>query len=1545
MSTFAQRAFGAVASVKSAFRHFGPIRVTIFGATLLSLFVVASSGLFLLDLRNRALAENERDLSNTTLIVARQIEQLFAAVEGVQKEIAADATFTGGLIRKDDTRDLSSHDIHIKLRDKAAGMPYIGSLIIIDDKGKLINFSRQWPIPRLSASDRGFFKAFQVNPKLTSYLSAPLNNRASGSEVLQFARKISGPDGSFLGLTVAAIELQYLQKQFSDISLEPGSGIALYRTDGLLLVRIPNVKTAIGQHFPGNAAVGLVSQIEHAVGVEANAIDGKLRMVAARRISGYPIVVATTRTMDVVLAGWEHTEKYLIFIVALTVIAIVAFVILFIRLFRNYQALVRVRAERKIAQKLRDQGLQFEVALNNMSQGVVMFDASASISVCNERYVHMYGLSLDVVKPGLTLLELVKHRKASGSFKGDPEEYCAQILDTVAEGQETSYVQETSDGRAINVVHRPKADGGWVVTHEDITEQRKLERERDYNRKFLDLIIDSVPSTIVVKNAHDLRYALINRAAESLYGLTRGEMLGKTAHDILPKASADYVTDLDKASLQASQQTTISEHTLEMPDGDRRVVMSKKLCIRGEDGEPKYILVVVDDITAERATKDKLNQQKLQLDAALANMSQGLIMFDSSERVIVFNQRYLEIAGLPEGFMQPGRTLREILEFRAQHGSFSRDIDEYRQELLKDMADGNITTFTIEDSDGRSSRVINVPMANGGWVATHEDVTEKVRAEKVNEQQKRQLDAALANMSQGLCMFDASQRLIVCNKQYAELYRLTDQDTKPNTALRTILERRVARGTSPEDRERYISERIQEVTAKKPTTTVFHLRDGRYVSVVHRPLADGGWVATHEDVTEAKRREESFRLLFEDNPVPMWITDLETLRFVAVNDAAVSHYDYSREQFMAMTVAELRPPAERDAFVRHLRALPRVQLIENIGQHLKSDGSAIDVAVFSRTLNYNGRQVRLAAIHDITKAKQAEGELRRTKKFVDTIIEHIPLPILVKNVAGMQQDARQARFTLFNRAYEELTGDSREKLIGKTAYQIYPKERADLIVHADNETLRSDQVVLTNEHPIQTLHKGTRLVVAKKTVIRDDNGEPQHLVTVIDDVTERRRAEQRIIYLAHNDSLTDLPNRATFVEYLTTTLDQASKCGERFAVLCLDLDRFKEANDIYGHQIGDGLLRVAAARLRAVAGDAFLARVGGDEFTVIVKNCGELAAVEALSERMLAAFNDDFNIDGQKFQISLSIGGAIYPADGVDAKTLLANADAALYQAKAETRGSVRFFAVELGARLRDRRDLLKDLETALERGEFFLHYQPQVKIKSGEPFGFESLVRWQCPKRGLVAPGKFIALAEESGLIVPLGEWVLRESCREAASWKNPMTIAVNISPVQFHHGDLPALVHTILLETGLTPARLELEITEGVLIDDFSRAVSILRKLKSLGVQIAMDDFGSGYSSLSYLHSFPFDKIKIDRSFIGDLEHNHHSMAIVRAIVTLGHSLDVPVLAEGVETEAQRLFLMREGCDDVQGFLTGRPMPIEAYARLVGREDNAQGAIADAR
>jgi diguanylate cyclase (GGDEF)-like protein len=399
-------------------------------------------------------------------------------------------------------------------------------------------------------------------------------------------------------------------------------------------------------------------------------------------------------------------------------------------------------------------------------------------------------------------------------------------------------------------------------------------------------------------------------------------------------------------------------------------------------------------------------------------------------------------------------------------------------------------------------------------------------------------------------------------------------------------------------------------------------------------------------------------------------------------------------------------------------------------------------------------------------------------------------------------------------------------------------------------------------------------------------------------------------------------------------LEQASKTGEQFAVMCLDLDRFKEANDVYGHLVGDGLLREAARRLQAAADDAFIARIGGDEFMLVVSGETPEETAGELGERLIDAFSSNFDVDGHQIQVGLSIGVAIFPADGIHVKTLIANADAALYQAKTEVRGSVRFFEEKLGSRLRERRELQTDLRKALENGGLSLHYQPQKTITFGKVVGLEALARWHCPKRGMVSPDVFIPIAEQSSQIITLGEWILREACREAASWDKPLKVAVNISPIQFHHGDLPNLVHSVLLETGLKAERLELEITEGVLIDDFARAVSILRKLKSLGIHIALDDFGSGYSSLSYLHAFPFEKIKIDRVFIGDLEHNHHSMAIVRAIITLGHNLNIPILAEGVETESQLAFLAQEGCDEVQGYLTGRPYQIEAYAEMVGRE-----------
>jgi diguanylate cyclase (GGDEF)-like protein len=459
--------------------------------------------------------------------------------------------------------------------------------------------------------------------------------------------------------------------------------------------------------------------------------------------------------------------------------------------------------------------------------------------------------------------------------------------------------------------------------------------------------------------------------------------------------------------------------------------------------------------------------------------------------------------------------------------------------------------------------------------------------------------------------------------------------------------------------------------------------------------------------------------------------------------------------------------------------------------------------------------------------------------------------------------------------------------------------------------------------------------------IRDAHGQTLYLLTVMEDRTHRKRAEAQIARLVHHDLLTGLPNRAAFTACIDATIETAARDGNSFAMMCLDFDRFKEVNDVYGHATGDELLRQLSIRLQAAAGGAFVARLSGDEFVVIATDGEQPAAAEDMADRLLAAVNEAIDVNGHSVSVGLSIGVAIFPVDGSNSAALVSNADAALYRAKAEGRGTFRFFEADMDQRLRERRALQQDLRSAIERGELALYYQPQARI-SGEIIGFEALVRWHHPQHGIISPNTFIPLAEESGVIVEMGEWIMREACREAASWPKPLQIAVNLSPVQFRGGDLPRLVHAVLLETGLPPSRLELEITEGVLIDDFSRAVGTLRRLKALGVRIAMDDFGTGYSSLSYLQSFPFDKIKIDKSFISNLGCNAQSVTIVRAVIGLARGLELPVLAEGVETKEQLAFLANESCDEIQGYLIGRPLPIDSHAALIGRPAKIRASAA---
>jgi diguanylate cyclase (GGDEF)-like protein len=421
--------------------------------------------------------------------------------------------------------------------------------------------------------------------------------------------------------------------------------------------------------------------------------------------------------------------------------------------------------------------------------------------------------------------------------------------------------------------------------------------------------------------------------------------------------------------------------------------------------------------------------------------------------------------------------------------------------------------------------------------------------------------------------------------------------------------------------------------------------------------------------------------------------------------------------------------------------------------------------------------------------------------------------------------------------------------------------------------------------------------------------------------------------MAHHDGLTALPNRVLFRQEMERELARA-RDGEAVAVLCIDLDHFKRVNDTLGHAAGDALLQGAADRLRACVRETdIVARLGGDEFAIVQVQAEQPRAATVLAERLIADLSRPFDIEGHQVVVGASVGIALAPSDGTEADQLMKSADMALYRAKADGRGVLRYFESEMDAKMQARRALELDLRKALVEHEFELFYQPIVDLKSNRVSGFEALLRWNHPTQGLISPADFIPIAEDMGLITPLGEWVLRQACREAAGWPERVKVAVNLSPAQFKSKALALVVTTALADSGLAPDRLELEITESVLLQDNDTVRGILHQLRALGVRISMDDFGTGYSSLSYLRSFPFDKIKIDQSFVRDMGQHDDSIAIVRAVAGLGRNLGMSTTAEGVETNEQLGRLREEGCTEVQGYLFSRPLPASEVPRLLAQ------------
>lgn len=564
-------------------------------------------------------------------------------------------------------------------------------------------------------------------------------------------------------------------------------------------------------------------------------------------------------------------------------------------------------------------------------------------------------------------------------------------------------------------------------------------------------------------------------------------------------------------------------------------------------------------------------------------------------------------------------------------------------------------------------------------------------------------------------------------------------------------------------------------------------------------------------------------------------------------------------------------------------------------------------------------------------ALRTTNEVRRSQEFLGLVVNNIPSMVYVKDIQDL-------RFVSLNPAGEAFTGFREEDIIGKTDYDLFPREQADYFVSKDREALDGSGRLIVVEEPITARSGEMRILQTKKLSLLDAQGKPKYVLGISEDITEQKKINEQLVYLATHDALTGLPNRGYLMEQLARAVSDAQRNARPLAVLYLDLDGFKEINDTLGHSTGDEALKTVASLLKVTVPEiTTIARVGGDEFVLVLEHASAKSLAAELARRLKRCFQVPINAAGREIFLTPSIGVSVFPDDGDQGETLLRTADIAMYRAKSEGRNTCVHYSPDLEAQMTERLEMRNLLRHAVDRNELVLHFQPKVSMQTGKIIGAEALIRWNSAERGLISPAQFIPLAEESGQIIPIGEWVLRTACAQAMQWRRqglpPLVIAVNLSPRQFRQADLLERIQQTLDDTGLHPEYLELEVTESAIMDNAASAIRLLNDIHDMGVNLAIDDFGTGYSSLAYLKQLPVSILKIDQSFVKGLTSEADDAAIVTAVIAMAKSLNLSVTAEGVETQEQLDALAQLGCDNYQGYLFSRPVTAEAFTAMLGR------------
>ena len=846
------------------------------------------------------------------------------------------------------------------------------------------------------------------------------------------------------------------------------------------------------------------------------------------------------------------------------------------------------------------------------------------------------------------------------------------------------------------------------------------------------------------------------------------------------------------------------------------------------------------------------------------------------------------------------------------------------------------------------------------------------------EAQALRYQTAIDAIAQGFCFFDGEERLILSNRRFAAIYQLAPEQVRPGMRLREIVELRVTAGTSPIAAEDYLALAASVKSDVASSTWTAEFKDGRSIQICRTPMPDGGWVTTHEDITELKATHAvaneriSLQALIDWLPDNLWVKDVDG-RFVISNQATATRIGVpGPADLYGKTDLELLSPEIAKKFFADEQEIVRSgQPIIDIEEYVfDASGGKIWILTTKVPLrNDRGEIFGVAGVsRDITERKLADALRNGRAQILEMVAKNAPLEdvldrlvrLIESELSGiigsilLLDEARRLLRHLaapslpeaYVKAIDNAPIGPRGGSCGAAAY----RREAVIVADVMTDPLWADYRDLAAANGLRSCwstpilsHQGA--VLGAFAMYSATVREPTEAETRVIDVAarfagiaiERKVAEDRIQFMANHDALTGLPNRTLLDDRLSRALLHAQRYDRGVTVAFVDLDNFKTINDNLGHNAGDELLKAVASRMvDCLRASDTVARLGGDEFVVLLVDQPKSAEiVSATIHKLRTALAAPVLLVGRELRVTSSLGVANYPGDGADADTLIANADAAMYRAKEFGGDNFQFYTPELNAKMREKFVLHEELRNALARAEFVLLYQPQVDLRTGRIFAVEALIRWNHPTLGMISPIDFIPMAEESGLIVPIGDWVLYEACRQNKAWQNaglpPINVCVNVSARQFREKGLISRIVGALKDSGLDAKYLELELTESLVLQAVELVVATMRELRGLGIHLAIDDFGTGYSSLCALKTFPVTRLKIDKSLIGALPGEDRDRVVASAVISLGQKLNLKVIAEGVETDAQVAFLRENNCDEMQGYHFSRPIPAQEIEELI--------------